>query len=76
MALQCNIDRRGKLLRMVYGLTLAIAGIAMMFFWARHRDSVFPWILSSAITLGGAFAIFESLVGWCVVRALGYKTSI
>jgi len=26
--------------------------------------------------LGGAFMIFEGVNGWCVVRAMGFKTPI
>jgi len=27
-----------------------------------------------AMVAGGAFAIFEAKAGWCVVRALGFRT--
>jgi hypothetical protein len=27
-----------------------------------------------AMFIGGAFAIFEAKAGWCVVRALGFRT--
>jgi len=26
------------------------------------------------MVIGGAFAIFEAKAGWCVVRALGFRT--
>jgi len=28
----------------------------------------------TAMIIGGAFAIFEAKAGWCVVRALGFRT--
>ena len=27
-----------------------------------------------AAVIGGAFSIFEARAGWCIVRALGFKT--
>jgi hypothetical protein len=29
-----------------------------------------------ASIIGGSFAIFEARAGWCVVRAMGFKTRI
>jgi hypothetical protein len=36
------------------------------------------WAFSAGIAalLGGAFMIFEGVNGWCVVRAMGFKTPI
>ncbi|MBT6728200.1 MAG: hypothetical protein HOA75_15830 [Deltaproteobacteria bacterium] len=30
----------------------------------------------AAIAFGGAFAIFEARAGWCVIRAMGFKTPL
>jgi len=76
MPLQCNIDAKGKLVRMIYGVAFTIAGVLVMLLWARPTGSVLAWILGGCATLGGAFAIFESRAGWCVVRAMGFKTPI
>jgi len=36
------------------------------------------WALYAGIAavVGGAFMIFEGVNGWCVVRAMGFKTPI
>jgi hypothetical protein len=74
MPLTCNIDGRGKLARFIYGVILLIAGIALAVFWAWPNGAWWAWAISVCCMLGGAFAIFEARVGWCVVRAMGFKT--
>ena len=34
MKLQCNIDARGKLVRLIFGVALVVIGIALLVFWA------------------------------------------
>jgi len=74
MPLQCNIDARGKLIRLIYGVGLVIVGIVMIIAWARPTGGWIAWCVSLLALLGGAFAIFESRAGWCVIRAMGMKT--
>jgi hypothetical protein len=74
MGLKCNIDRRGKVARLIWGLLLLVAGITMLIKVARPSGSAWAWTATLVCLAGGAFAIFESAVGWCVVRALGLKT--
>jgi len=70
----CNIDARGKAVRLIYGLLLLIAGAVLVIFWAIPKGGILSWIISLACALMGAFAIFEARAGWCVVRAMGIKT--
>ena len=74
MGLRCNIDRRGKVARLIWGLLLLVAGCSILFVSALPTGS--PWAWAGVIVCfgGGAFALFEALVGWCVVRAFGFKT--
>jgi hypothetical protein len=74
MSLQCNIDAKGKAIRLAYGIVLAVAGVVLIFTWAMPRGEWVAWTISSLMLLGGAFAIFEARAGWCVVRAMGFKT--
>jgi uncharacterized membrane protein HdeD (DUF308 family) len=74
MPLTCNIDARGKLVRLIYGIVLIIAGAALLYFWAMESGSVLRWAVGLFCVLGGAFAVFEARAGWCVVRAIGVKT--
>ena len=74
MSLQCNIDRRGKRARFIYGLLLLIAGLLLACVWAWPAGSVLRWVIVAACLLSGTFALFEARVGWCAIRALGWRT--
>jgi hypothetical protein len=76
MPLQCNIDSKGKAIRMVYGIVCVVVGIALMFLWARPAGGWVAWAVSLLLLLGGGFAIFESRAGWCAIRAMGFKTPL
>ncbi len=74
---ECNIDARGKAARMAGGLaTLAgAAGLAALL--ALDVVAVpFGWYAVAAAVAGGAFAIYEARAGWCVIRAMGFKTPL
>ena len=76
MSMTCNIDAKGKLVRLIYGLIFVIAGIVLLFAWALPAGGALAWIVTIALITGGAFAIFEARAGWCAVRALGFKTPV
>ena len=76
MPLTCNIDARGKLVRLIYGVVFLLTGIALLFFWTLPSGGAISWIVTVALIIGGAFAIFAAHAGWCVVRAMGFKTPI
>lgn len=65
----CNIDRRGRMMRLTAGLLLLAAAAGL---W---------WGLQSAFWASGCLALglvslFEAFRGWCVVRAFGFKTPL
>jgi hypothetical protein len=74
MALRCNIDARGKLARLIYGIVLLIVGLVLLFAWALRTGSALAWIITVVCLLSAALAIFEARAGWCAVRAMGFKT--
>lgn len=74
MPLTCNINSRGKFARLIYGIILVAMGIALIVLWALAGGGTIAWIISVACLLSGAFAIFEARAGWCIVRAMGFKT--
>jgi hypothetical protein len=76
MALQCNIDAKGKRVRFINGLVTTLVGIVLLFAWALPTGSAIAWIATIACLVGGAFMIFEARAGWCVIRAMGFKTPI
>jgi membrane-bound ClpP family serine protease len=60
-----NLDRHGRIARGVIGTICLVAGIIVA-----GDYSLWGLILVAA----GLFAIFESLRGWCLMRACGIKT--
>ena len=77
MALECNIDSKGRAMRLVAGI-LAIVGGAVAYVILTLDIIPVPESIGTlgvlAMVGGGAFAIFEAKAGWCVVRALGFRT--
>ena len=77
MALECNIDERGKAARLIGGIFALFAGLVSVVFAATGVvDQQLGWVVSGGLIFGGVFAIFEARAGWCVVRALGFKTPL
>jgi hypothetical protein len=76
MPLQCNIDAKGKLVRLIYGLVFFVTGVVVVLIWAIPGGGVAAWIVGAVLIIGGGFAIFESRRGWCVIRAMGFKTPL
>lgn len=74
--MQCNIDAKGKFVRLIYGIVLLIAGIVLMLAWTIRVGGAIAWLITIGLILGGAFAIFEARAGWCVMRAMGFKTPL
>lgn len=70
--MQCNIDAKGKAVRLLLGVLLIIGGVGVLLLGWRS------WQSYAAITfiLVGAFCIWEGWSGWCALRALGYKTRL
>ncbi len=71
--MQCNIDAKGKAVRLVIGLATMIAGIVILGIFGTDP---LPLGIASGCLLGGGFAVFEGWSGWCAVRALGFKTPV
>ncbi len=62
-----NISRQGRMARGVIGSLCLVAGIIV-------AGDFTLWGL--VLVVAGLFAIFESLRGWCVVRACGIRTKL
>ena len=75
--MQCNIGAKGKAVRLRFGIkALVAAAVLGGFILGGIMTSTYWWYLFGAITFSGAFTIFEARAGWCVVRAMGFKTPI
>jgi hypothetical protein len=72
--MQCNIDARGKAVRLINGTVGLIAGLVLLFAWALPTGGVVAWVITAIVLIFGAFSVFEGAAGWCVVRAMGIKT--
>ena len=77
MALECNIDARGKAVRMKLGIRLVILSLILtVLTYFETIPTTLGWLATAASFGGGAFTIWESRMGWCVIRAMGFKTKI
>jgi len=78
MVFECNIDARGKAYRLKLGIMGVTVGfvLAAAFYLAGIEFQRVLWIIPMAIIGGGAFSIFEAQTGWCVLRALGFRTPL
>lgn len=74
--MQCNIDRRGRVLRTTMGVVTALVGAGLLAARFALDVAAVPTWAGVAALAGGAFMIFEGVNGWCVARAMGFKTPI
>jgi len=74
MKLQCNLDGKGKAIRLIWGMTTMVLGVLGVVFWAWPGGGWVAWLVSGVLIGLGGFGIFEARTGWCVVRAMGVKT--
>lgn len=75
--MECNIDAQGKAARLIGGIAGLAFGVVMTSLLV--LDVLNGLVASSAAAgaiFGGAFAIFEARAGWCVVRAMGFRTPL
>jgi hypothetical protein len=76
MPLTCNIDSRGKAVRLIMGTVFLLDGLILMLLWGWRTHSQVGWITSIVMSVAGAFMVFEGRAGWCVLRAMGVRTKI
>jgi len=77
LIMQCNIGVKGKAYRLKLGILGSTIGIivTLTFFVVGIEWGIF-WLIPTGIIAGGAFSIFEGWAGWCVIRAIGFKTPL
>lgn len=77
--LACNIDRRGRRARALAGAALVLIASVMIVLSALGVGpfrGVGASVIAGLVLATGCFCLFEGLVGWCAVRAMGFKTPI
>ncbi len=73
--MQCNIDSKGKSIRLLLGLAhLLVAIVLAAMLLTGVLTPTWLWWVVAGVGLGGSFMVFEARSGWCVVRAMGFKT--
>ena len=73
--MQCNIDAKGKAMRLIYGLVMiALAAVLAGLILLDVVAGGWVWAGVVALALFGAFGVYEARAGWCAVRAMGFKT--
>ena len=78
MAGECNIDARGKFVRLVGGsisLVMGLIGAIILILGILPTNFI---TIASVVGMlgGGALGIYEGRSGWCVARAMGIWTPI
>ena len=76
MALKCNIGAAGKAARLKVGLLGVAGGLTLGLVTAVGVLPTLAWWAVLGSIAGGSFAIWEARAGWCVVRAMGFKTPV
>lgn len=75
MKFQCNIEKTGRVLRLAAGAILLFDGV-MFVVLGIPGTGIVARLVQAALVLLGAFTMFEGIVGWCAIRAMGFKTRI
>jgi hypothetical protein len=74
MGFSCNIDRAGRNLRGISGVIFLAMGILFLIrCWPPNWKQ---WVIGVILLAIGGFQIFEAAIGWCAVRAMGFKTRV
>lgn len=75
--MQCNIDSKGKVIRLVSGVVSASVAVTLLILTVvAFTDQVWMWILGVVLLIAGVFQVFEGWTGWCVLRTMGFRTRI
>jgi|TARA_B100001094_G_scaffold246457_1_gene243110 hypothetical protein len=76
MVLECNIDAAGKAARLRVGILACAGGLLLAAITAVGIAPSVLWWGALGSIVGGSFAVWEARAGWCIVRAMGFKTPV
>lgn len=77
MAMRCNIDSKGKSIRLVSGVAVTLAGLTVLgLAVCGVITERWVWGLGFVLVGVGVFQVWEGWCGWCVLRAMGFKTPV
>lgn len=72
--MQCNIDAKGKAVRLVAGAMIEATGWTLLVLGFAGILPEWSLYVGGGAAAGGLFLVFEGLAGWCVIRAMGIRT--
>jgi hypothetical protein len=76
LALVCNIDQRGRKHRYRIGFAFLALAVVVYGLAARFVAGDVPRLVAVGLAVAGLFSLFEANRGWCVMRAMGFKTKL
>ena len=75
--MECNIGAKGKAARLKLGLMALAGALALaIVILAGFVQGTIWWYGVAATTFGCLFTLWEARAGWCIVRAMGFKTPL
>jgi len=75
--MKCNIDTRGRVVRLVWGILLvALSACAFVLAASGVLPPAAGFIGGGILFVFGALAVFEAAKGWCIMRAMGFRTPV
>jgi hypothetical protein len=74
MALRCNIDPRGRTLRMRLAAAFLLLGSVSLLGWAWPQQSTWGWAFTALLLALALVAFLQARLGWCIARAAGFRT--
>ena len=69
-----NIDRAGRWARGISGVLFLVIAFFVLLRGIEIGGVPVRWTIGIVSAIFGIFQVFEALVGWCVMRALGFRT--
>lgn len=73
--MQCNLDQRGRKVRLGWAVLCLGAAVALATLILLEVLSGWGWWLGAAIlVISAALGYYEYRKGWCMMRAMGFKT--
>lgn len=77
MAFECNIDAKGKAIRLFGGIFSLILGLIISSIaYFDLVEVAYLWVAGAGLLAGGTLGVFEGWSGWCVARAMGIWTPV
>ncbi len=77
MIVRCNIDAKGKAIRLLSGVSVLLVGLGLLLVVVFSIPEIsWLWMVVVLLVAIGVFQVFEGWAGWCVLRAMGIKTRL